>query len=38
MKVERLQSQVTKYFFLKILFDNPLKYNQNNIMTIKAGH
>ena len=23
-----------KYFFLIILFDNPLKYNQNNIMTI----
>ena len=31
--VDWLQSSVTKYFFLIILFDNPLKYNQNNIMT-----
>ena len=21
-----------------VMKDNPLKYNQNNIMTIKAGH
>ena len=33
-----LQSPVTKHFFLIILFDNPLNYNQTNTMTIKAGH
>ena len=27
-----------KIFIHINLFDNPLKYNQNNIMTIKAGH
>ena len=29
---------MTKYIFLIILFDNPLELNQNNIITIKAGH
>ena len=37
-KVDWLQSPVTKYFFLIILFDNPLELNQNKIMTKKAGH
>ena len=33
------QSPMTKYvFFFIIPFDNPLKYNQHNIMNIKAGH
>ena len=31
-----LQSPVT--IVLIILFDNPLKQNQNNTMAIKAGH
>ena len=35
--VDWLQSPMTKYFFLIILFDNLLIYNQNNIMTVKAG-
>ena len=34
--VDRLQPPVI--FFLITLFDTPLKYSHNNIMTIKAGH
>ena len=37
-ELDWLQSLVTKHFFIIILFDYPLKYNQINIMTIKAGH
>ena len=35
--VDWLQPPVIQYLFIKILYDNPLKYNQNNIMTTKAG-
>ena len=34
--IDWLQSPVT-IFCLAILFDNPLKLNQNNTMTIEAG-
>ena len=37
-RLDWLQSPVSKYFFVIILFDNSLKLNQNNIMAIKAGH
>ena len=34
-RLDLLQSSVGKYSFLTILFANPLKHNQNNIMAIK---
>ena len=34
-RLDWLQSPVTKYVFLIILFNNPLEQNQNNIMTLK---